>query len=52
MAETTRLMPIVERLGQTLPRLYMIAVGASVAGRPPHRSVREALPHTALTLGS
>jgi len=25
-----------------------IAVGTAVASRPPHRSVREALPHTAL----
>jgi len=29
-----------------------IAVGTSIAGRPPHGSVLEALPHTALTSGS
>ena len=28
-----------------------IAVGTPVTGRPPHRSVREELPHTAPTLG-
>ena len=28
-----------------------IAVGTAVASRPPHRSVREELPHTAPTLG-
>ena len=28
-----------------------VAVGTPVARRPPHRSVREELPHTALTLG-
>ena len=27
-----------------------IAVGTAVAGGPPHRSVREVLPHTALAL--
>ena len=27
-----------------------IAVGTAIADRPPHRSVRAALPHTALTL--
>ena len=27
-----------------------IAVGTAIAGRPPHRSVRAELPHTALTL--
>jgi hypothetical protein len=29
-----------------------VAVGTPVARRPPHRSVREELPHTALTSGS
>ena len=29
---------------------FAIAVGTVVADRPPHRSVREALPHTAPTL--
>ena len=28
-----------------------IAVGTAIAGRPPHRSVRAELPHTALPLG-
>jgi hypothetical protein len=28
-------------------RSTMIAVGTAIAGRPPHRSVREELPHTA-----
>jgi len=28
-----------------------IAVGTAIAGRPPHRSVREVLPHTAPPLG-
>src|ERR1017187_7291563 len=27
-----------------------VAVGTAIADRPPHRSVRAALPHTALTL--
>ena len=27
-----------------------VAVGTAIAGRPPHRSVRAELPHTALTL--
>ena len=31
--------------------LFSIAVGTAVAGGPPHRSVREELPHTAPTLG-
>ena len=30
----------------------MVAVGTAIAGRPPHRSVRAALPHTAPTLDS
>jgi hypothetical protein len=30
--------------------VFIIAVGTAVAGGPPHGSVREALPHTALTL--
>ena len=29
------------------PPEKMIAVGTAIAGRPPHRSVREELPHTA-----
>ena len=29
---------------------WLIAVGTAVAGGPPHRSVRECLPHTAPTL--
>ena len=29
-----------------------VAVGTALASGPPHRSVREGLPHTALTLGS
>jgi hypothetical protein len=29
-----------------------VAVGTALASGPPHRSVREALPHTALTSGS
>lgn len=29
----------------------LIAVGTALTGAPPHRSVREVLPHTALTLG-
>ena len=36
---------------QYLPVLYSVAVGTPVARRPPHGSVREELPHTALTLG-
>ncbi len=28
-----------------------IAVGTSITGRPPHRSVRAGFPHTAPTLG-
>jgi hypothetical protein len=28
-----------------------VAVGMALSGHPPHRSVREELPHTALTLG-
>jgi hypothetical protein len=28
-----------------------VAVGTALTGGPPHRSVREALPHTALTSG-
>ena len=28
----------------------VIAVGTAIADRPPHRSVRAELPHTALTL--
>jgi len=31
-------------------RTQVIAVGTAIAGRPPHRSVREELPHTALPL--
>jgi hypothetical protein len=31
--------------------IALIAVGTALTGRPPHRSVREALPHTAPTLG-
>ena len=27
-----------------------VAVGTAISGRPPHRSVRAELPHTALTL--
>jgi len=34
----------------TKDRGRAIAVGTAVAGSPPHRSVREELPHTALTL--
>ena len=30
--------------------IKVIAVGTASAGRPPHRSVRTELPHTALTL--
>jgi len=29
----------------------VVAVGTALSGRPPHRSVREELPHTAPTLG-
>jgi len=29
----------------------VVAVGTALTGGPPHRSVLEALPHTALTLG-
>ena len=32
-------------------RQYWVAVGTPVTRRPPHGSVREALPHTALTSG-
>ena len=32
------------------PYLMAIAVGTAVSGGPPHRSVREELPHTALAL--
>jgi len=41
------------KLNKTQLRLQPIkvAVGAPVSGRPPRRSVREGLPHTALTLG-
>jgi len=30
---------------------WSVAVGTALAGGPPHRSVREALPHTAITSG-
>jgi hypothetical protein len=39
-----------------LPKTFLgekgkpVAVGTAIAARPPHRSVRAALPHTALTL--
>src|SRR6266478_5523263 len=33
-------------------RPFSVAVGTALAGGPPHRSVREGLPHTALTSGS
>ena len=33
-------------------RQRLIAVGTALASGPPHRSVREGLPHTALTSGS
>ncbi|MGO1081384.1 transposase [Inquilinus sp. CA228] len=33
------------------PRSIRIAVGTPIAGRPPHRSVRARLRHTAPTLG-
>src|SRR5262245_8521980 len=31
---------------------WLVAVGTALASGPPHRSVREELPHTALTSGS
>src|SRR5215510_2889786 len=31
---------------------FLVAVGTALASGPPHRSVREGLPHTALTSGS
>lgn len=34
-----------------VPNTIAIAVGTAIAGRPPHRSVREELPHTAPPLG-
>jgi len=37
-------------LVSTKPGAAHIAVGTVIADRPPHRSVRAALPHTALTL--
>ncbi len=39
-----------EGLGQTVAEFW-VAVGTAIAGRPPHGSVRAALPHTAPTLG-
>ena len=36
----------------TFLRKKVIAVGTAVAGGPPHRSVREELPHTAPPLGT
>src|SRR5438128_9934656 len=33
-------------------RICSVAVGTALTGGPPHRSVREGLPHTALTSGS
>ena len=35
----------------TIDKFIFIAVGTAVAGGPPHRSVREELPHTAPPLG-
>jgi hypothetical protein len=32
-------------------RSYLIAVGTPITGRPPHRTVRAAFPHTAPTSG-
>ena len=37
-----------ELLEQAL--IHMVAVGTTIADRPPHRTVRAALPHTAPTL--
>lgn len=37
-----------EALDKYGPPTNVIAVGTAIAGRPPHRSVREELPHTAL----
>src|SRR5262245_42243301 len=34
------------------PAALLVAVGTALASGPPHRSVREGLPHTALTSGS
>src|SRR5262245_53588131 len=34
------------------PLFFLVAVGTALASGPPHRSVREGLPHTALTSGS
>src|SRR5262249_18782919 len=42
------------RPAQATPRANLrsaVAVGTALAGGPPHRSVRAALPHTALTSG-
>jgi len=38
------------QMGQVSWSLKTIAVGTAIAGRPPHRSVREELPHTAPAL--
>jgi len=39
-----------ERGKESEQKKMVIAVGTVIADRPPHRSVRAALPHTALTL--
>ena len=46
-AETT----LASAVGIETPIAAWVAVGTPVARHPPHRSVREGLPHTALTLG-
>ena len=38
------------RKGMKLPGYDLVAVGTTIADRPPHRSVRAELPHTAPTL--
>jgi hypothetical protein len=43
--------PAVVRPAPRLPSELSVAVGTALAGGPPHRSVREALFHTALTSG-
>src|SRR5438445_10795015 len=39
-------------LDPLVTRPFSVAVGTALTGGPPHRSVREGLPHTALTSGS
>lgn len=49
--ETSGLRLLDSRLSPRSPRSHLVAVGTPVARRPPHGSVREVLPHTALTSG-